>query len=262
MRDIVDLDRYPLDRPDAPTYADLVARCRADLTERGAAVLEGFAPEAALERARAELAPVLGHAFYAPKTHNPYLVADDPAFAPDHPRNAPQATDSATLAYDHIGADTVLERLYRWGRFAPFVADVLGFEALHAYADALSPVNVLVYRPGTQTGWHFDAASFVVTLILQQAEGGGVFEYAPFVRTDSDPGFDAVAPLIAGKAAAPGVLAQPAGALVIFTGHYTLHRVTPVTGDRDRLVGVFSLAPEAGRRTDAHNQKTFYGRVA
>lgn len=262
MDDIVDLDRYPLGMPADMAYAKLVTSCRGSIAERGAAVLENFVREPALAQARAELEPVLGNAFYKTKTHNPYLVADDPAFSPDHPRNALQTTDSATLAYDFIAPEMILERLYRWDRFAPFVADVLGFDALYPYVDALSPVNVLVYPPGTRTSWHFDAASFVVTLILQQGEGGGVFEYAPFVRTDDDPGFDAIAPILTGETEPPGTLAQPAGALVIFKGHHTLHRVTAVTGGRDRLVGVFSLSPEPGRATDAHNQQTFYGRVA
>ena len=31
MRDIADLDRYPLDRPGSPDWQDLVEKCRADL---------------------------------------------------------------------------------------------------------------------------------------------------------------------------------------------------------------------------------------
>ena len=34
MRDILDLDKYPLDRPDSPEWEDLVRQCRAELAER------------------------------------------------------------------------------------------------------------------------------------------------------------------------------------------------------------------------------------
>ena len=33
MRHILDLDRYPLDRPGTPEWHALVARCRADLAQ-------------------------------------------------------------------------------------------------------------------------------------------------------------------------------------------------------------------------------------
>jgi hypothetical protein len=35
MCDILDLDRYPIDRPELPTYSALVQRCQADLTAHG-----------------------------------------------------------------------------------------------------------------------------------------------------------------------------------------------------------------------------------
>ena len=35
MRDILDLDRYPLDKPGSAAWLDLVSQCRADLAHDG-----------------------------------------------------------------------------------------------------------------------------------------------------------------------------------------------------------------------------------
>ena len=35
MRDILDLDRYPLDKPGSAAWLDVVSRCRADLARDG-----------------------------------------------------------------------------------------------------------------------------------------------------------------------------------------------------------------------------------
>ena len=258
----MDLRRYPIDRPGAPGYRALRERCRADLARSGACVLESFVKPACLAEVVAEIEPHLDHAYFKTKTHSPYLIADDPAFGPNHPRNRKQTTDSATLAFDRIPRDSELYRLYTWPAFQDFLAQVLGYQKLYPYADNLTPVNVLVYNDGCGTAWHFDVATFVVTLLLQSPERGGAFEYAPFIRTAEDENYDAVARVLKHRSDQVRELRQPAGALVIFRGSRTLHRVTPAAGQRPRLAAVFSYSPQAGTVSDAHNRKTFYGRVA
>ncbi len=101
-----------------------------------------------------------------------------------------------------------------------------------------------------------------MTLLLQAPEAGGGFEYAPFIRTAEDENYAAVARVLEDRSDRVRELRQPAGALVIFRGSRTLHRVTPAAGPRPRLAAVFSYSPQAGTVSDAHNRKTFYGRVA
>ena len=96
----VDLRRYPIDRPGGAGYRALVAGCRADLARSGACVLESFVRAACLGEVVAEIAPCLGQAYFKTKTHSAYLIADDPAFGPEHARNRKQTTESATLAFD------------------------------------------------------------------------------------------------------------------------------------------------------------------
>lgn len=258
----VDCVRYPVDDPESAGYAELVATCRAAMAADGACVLEGFVDAAGVARIIDEIDPHLANAFYKRKTHNVYLVADDAALPADHPRNRKMETTSATLGYDGIPTGGLLDRIYRWPTVCRFIADVLGYETLHPNCDPLSPLNVLVYRPGTITGWHFDNAKFVVTLMLRPAEEGGDYEYAPFIRSAEAENYEAVAQVLDGDTKQVKILRQAAGALVIFTGCMTLHRVTPVVGDQSRLVGVFTYSPEDGYELDPHTRKTFYGKVA
>ena len=256
----IDLSRYPIDAFGSPEHDRLVRSCRDVIAETGACVLEGFVPPEAIADVAHEVGPFLDRAFYKTKRHNVYLDDDDPAYGVDHPRNAPQTTDSATLAYDFVPKAGVLDTIYRWPPMRQFVADALGFDALFPYVDDVAPVNVLVYRPGTGTGWHFDIAEFVVTLLIRGPHGGGVYEYAPFIRTGEDEGFDSVDAILAGGRNGVRELSQPEGTLVIFKGHHTLHRVTSIEGDASRLVGVLSYAGTPGRKTNAYNRRTFYGR--
>ena len=256
----IDLSRYPIEAFGSPEREGLVTSCRRAIDESGACVLEGFVPPDAIAVIAREVEPQLERAWYKTKRHNVYLDDEDPAYGARHPRNALQTTDSATLAYDFIPKAGVLDTIYHWLPMRRFVADTLGFEALFPLVDEVAPVNVLVYPPGTATGWHFDIAEFVVTLLIRSPRGGGVYEYAPFIRTRDDEGFDAVGAILEGERHGVRELSQPEGALVIFTGRHTLHRVTPIEGDTARLVGVLSYASAPGRTTSAYNRRTFYGR--
>ncbi len=86
--------------------------------------------------------------------------------------------------------------------------------------------------------WHFDSGNMVTTLLLQEPEGGGVFEYAPAIRTDSDENFEAVQAVLQGDRKRISRNQLCAGTLSLFRGHYSLHRVTPVRGKGQRLQAI------------------------
>ena len=198
-------------------------------------------PPCAVAEIAREVEPCLDRAFYKTKRHNVYLVDDDPRLCgrpsskrpPDHRLGHPRLR----LHPEGGGAGQHLPLATDAGSSS---SDILGFDALYPYVDDVAPLNVLVYPPGKGTGWHFDIAEFVVTLLIRSPRGGGVYEYAPFIRSEDDEGFGAVGAILAGERHGVYELSQPEGALVIFKGHHTLHRVTPVEGDLKRLVGVLS----------------------
>jgi hypothetical protein len=256
----LNLSDYPIEDLGSAQAKALVDRCRAQLCERGAYVLEGFLRDKALDTILGELNGVLDKAFYESKSHNAYLAANDGNFPEQHPRNRQQLTTSATLAYDFIARNSLLENIYRWPPLGRFIAKTLDLAELHPYSDELAAVNVLVYPPGTMTGWHFDNAHFVVTLMLRQAQRGGAYEYAPFIRGPEAENFSAIESVLDERSSFVHKLEQRAGDLVVFQGRYTLHRVTEVGGTEARLVAVLSYDAQPGKTLSPHTQMTFYGR--
>ena len=57
MRDLINLDLYPLDNPDSDGFRELVQLCRTALAKDGLFNLPGFVLQSALEQAVRELTP-------------------------------------------------------------------------------------------------------------------------------------------------------------------------------------------------------------
>ena len=131
----------------------------------------------------------------------------DPALPADHPRRRVHPFRMGVLAYDRFPAQSLLRRLYEWDALTDLIAAILGEPELHRCADPLLSCNVTLMAPGGQHGWHFDGNDFVVTILLQAAERGGAFEFAPAIRTDADQNYPAVARVMAGD---PTLVRRPA----------------------------------------------------
>ena len=57
-----------------------------------------------------------------------------------------------------------------------FAGAALQVDPLFRCAEPPGALNLMVCPRGDKLGWHFDNADCVVTLLLQVAPGGGVFE--------------------------------------------------------------------------------------
>jgi hypothetical protein len=86
----------------------------------------------------------------------------------------------------------------------------------------------------------------VVSLLLQSAERGGAFEYAPNIRSEEDENYEGVARMLDGDAALKKTGAIMPGCLALFRGRRSLHRVTEVEGSRPRLIALFSYDRKPG----------------
>lgn len=261
IRDIIDLDRYPLDRPTDPAWTALVERARADLARDGMFNLEGFLRAEALQAAVADLAPRFERdSFTHARSHNIYFRKEVPELAPDHPALKRFETVNRTLCGDQIGG--VVTALYEWQPFAGFLAATMGKPALFTMDDPLARVNAMHYGPAEALNWHFDRSEFTTTLLLQAPEAGGDFEYRTDLRSESDPNYAGVARLLAGRDPELQRLTLAPGTLNVFKGKNTAHRVTPVEGARPRIVTVFSFYERPGVRFTTEEQMGFYGRAA
>lgn len=262
MHDLIDLDRYPLDRPGSPEWQALVAAAQAELAGEGMFNLEDFLRPAAIAADIAALAPrFASEAFTHARRHNIYFRREVPGLAPDHPALALFETKSHTLCADQLRG-TAVARLYDWEPFARFLAATMGKPALYTMADPLARLNAMCYTEGEGLNWHFDRSEFTTTLLLQAPKAGSVFEYRGGLRSDDDPNYDGVARLLAGQDAGVKALALKPGTLNVFRGRNTAHRVTPAKGPRARMVAVFSFYERPGVTFTEEERIGFYGRAA
>ena len=198
MRELIDLDRYPLDQPGSPAWLALVAACRSDLAKEGMFNLPGLVRESAIDEAVQTLKPILAsEAFVHARRHNIYFKKSVDGLPETHPALQEFETSNRTICADQMG-QTVLIQLYEWPPFAQFLAAVMDKPALFVMADPLARVNVMGYSEGQALNWHFDRSEFTTTLLLQAAETGGDFEYDKDLRSDDDPNYDGVADLLEG----------------------------------------------------------------
>ncbi len=261
MKNILDLDRYPLDQPGTPAYADMVAAARAGLAGEGLFNLVGLMRPGALAELLEHIHPRMAtESFHHSRWHNIYFQDDVDGLALDDPALKKVETANHTLCHDQLRG-TALDQLYNWPPFIRFLEAVTDQPELHVMDDALAGINVLEYRPGEALNWHFDRSVFTTTLLLQEATEGGAFEYAQDLRSADDPNHAGIAALLEGKIE-PKVLQQTAGTLNVFLGVNTAHRVSPVAGDTARIVAVLSHYPDAGRHFTPKEQMGFFGRVA
>jgi hypothetical protein len=257
LSEIVDTVRHPLDDE------RFRVGCRDALDREGVLVLESFMTADALAAARDEAAASEHLAFYCEQAHNVYLTPSDPGFASAHPRNRSVVSSKGCITDDQIGRDSVLRVLYDAPAFRAFLCEVLGERGLHPYADPLSSVNVHYASAGQELGWHFDNSSFAITLLLQAPEAGGVFEYVRALRDAArgDAGYEAVRRVL-DRETPPSRLSLGAGALVLFRGRDSMHRVTPVSGGTTRVLVVLAYNAEPGVALSESARMTFYGRLA
>ena len=257
---MVDLARYPIAGPDSAAGAAFRQACRERFLEDGLCLLPGFIRPEALEVLAREAEGSAGGAWFCRNTHNVYLTDHDPGTPAGGVAGRQERTFVGSVPYDRIGEDSSLRRLYLWDPLKDFVGAVLGKERLYRFADPLGACSMNVFVDGGEHGWHFDESEFTVTLMLQPPESGGSFEYVPRIRGREDEEAIVGAVLDGDRA---GVVELPftAGALLVFGGRQTLHRVTRVHGARPRLVPVLCYAERPGLENSEAVRKLFWGRT-
>lgn len=256
LSEIVDFENFDICSP------EFQASCRNKLDQEGALVLPGFMMAGAVETVRKQSEKDQDKAYYCTQEHNVYISPSDPDFSESHPRNRKVVSSKGCITDDIVPADSPLRALYDSKEFRAFLCAVLGEDALYPYADPLSSINVHYASEGQELGWHFDNSSFATTLMIQEPERGGAFEYVEKVR-DADAGemnFQGVEDVLDGRTPVEKLSMKP-GALVLFRGRNAIHRVAPVEGDRTRMLVVLAYNSEPGIELSETSRMAFYGRL-
>ena len=211
----------------------------------------------------AEAAALMPQAYFKSARRNAYFTPDDPGLPADHPRRMFFHTQIGQVAWDQIGEGAQIARLYRWAGLTEFLRRALDLAALHPMGDAFQAVNYTYFRDGDHQAWHFDDGEFVITLLLQEADAGGIFEYVPAIRSPGNENAAEVARVLAGDSDRVVALPRSAGTLTLFRGMHSVHRVSRVSGPNPRITAILSYDVVPGRVADDDVNVFTYGpRVA
>ena len=137
---------------------------------------------------------------YSTECINPYFHTQaNPDYPDQHPVNTFLERSSGFIPGDSWEATTSHRTLFEHPALCHFLADCLGLEALYHYTDPLAGLTANILDPDQQFTWHFDTNEFAVTVLVDAADEGGLFEYVPAIRSATTEGFEAIQSVLEGS---------------------------------------------------------------
>jgi hypothetical protein len=176
-----------------------------------------------------------------------------------------QATRASiwAIAFDQMRPESLSRQLYESDDLLNFVSAITDDPELYRCVDPLVSCHFSVFRDGDELGWHYDPkTNLVLTLQLQDADDGGHFEFANGVRSKEFDNAEIELAIIEGRY--DNILSPDLrpGTLTIINGYSSFHRVTPVLGNRERIVTLLNYSKTPGYCFSDNIQQRFFGRVA
>lgn len=261
LADVVDVERYPIDRSDDIRLTAIIKDARDQLDTTGCMHLPGFIRWSVLDRLQTETDAISGKAHMLTREMTPY--GDDGASSSElpesHPRRRVGFWSNGFVGKDLIPADTMIRSMYDSQEFMNFIASCLGLAELHQFFDPIRGLVVNVMGASGTQAWHYDANEFVVSLMTRRPQSGGAFEFCPNLRTPGDEHYDDVGAVMDGDRSLVRSLELEVGDLQLFRGRYSLHRVAPVTGERH--TALFGFSETSGYISNVETTMLGYGRV-
>ena len=248
LAELLDLDRYPLLTPLDSAYREAVAKARAGLQADGCAVIDAIVRPEAVRKFSEEVVARKHTTHYSTQNINPYFhTTPNPDYPSHHPVNTFIERSSGFIPGDAWDDECAAEVMFRSDALTRFLADCLELPSLYCYADPLAGLTANILEPGQQFSWHFDTNDVAVTVLIDPADEGGLFEYAPATRTADDENFDAIQAILEGGRNGVRMLDLRPGDLQIFRGRHSLHRVTRVRAtSKPRHSAIFAYTAEPG----------------
>ena len=229
VTDVVNLEAYPIQDIESPVAQALVAKCRQDLDKSALCRLEDFVLPEALTAMKSEIDGRLNTAYRAEHERTPYSWRYNLDFPDGHPRRALHLNRYRYLLSHQFKKTTLISQLYEWAPLTEFVRQALGLETLFRTADPYLSIVINIMPTGDELAWHFDTNDGVGSLMLQAADEGGQFDYAPYIRDEVDENYAGIQKLFEGSSSFADQPAMEAGTFVLFRGRRSCHRVTPIS---------------------------------
>lgn len=262
VRSLIDLERYPIFDLASPTGRRVVDDARTQISEMGAAELPGFVNVAGVAALVADAESLAERAHPSGGIGTAYLELPEDHWPKDHPRQTWMPYGVRAVGYDVIPRTSPLRQLYELEALTRFIEAVLDRGTLFHYADPCGALNLAVMGEGDELQWHFDQTDFVVSLAIQAAEAGGDFDVVPRIRDAEQENYDEVARVLAGDRSRVLTLPMTPGTLLIFEGRHSIHRVSPIGGDRWRHVGLLAYDTRPGTVSSDLLREIRYGRAS
>ncbi len=263
LHELVDLDRYPIHQPESPQYRATVEEVRTGLRSVGCAVIKDLVSPEALETLGAEIWERKPTTHFSTQVINPYFhFHHNPDWPDQHPMNTFLERSSGFIPGDSWEDTTAMRYMFEHPNLTQFLADCLEIPELHPYADPLAGLTANILDPGQQFTWHFDTNEFAVTVLVEEADEGGLFEYVPAIRSDGDEGFDAIQHVLEGGRTGVHTLDLRPGDMQIFRGRYSLHSVSRVAADsKPRHAAIFAYTEQPNVIGRLERTEQLFGRV-
>ena len=247
MNKLIDLDRYPIDRLNSKAGQLLVARCRSDLDDCAAATLPSFIRQAEIANLVEEAESLVQVAHRYDGDSVTFYEEDDIGCSDTDSlesvvRSARHPNRYCQILNYQIPNHSDLRAIYLWPPLTEFIRQVLNVEQLFLSQCPHLALTMKVAYEGDTDGWHYDPNDGVITLVLQTADNGGEFEYAPNIRNKIDQNYAGVDRLFKSPDFEATRLALEPGTFTFFNGRHSMHRVRPVGSTRQpRIVSIFSF---------------------
>ena len=262
VEQVVDTARYPLSEPASQAWKDAVSRTHHELQILGCSVLPNFIRSTLSDALQLECSEIASLARYDVEVVNAYNIATDASLPDGHPGRTIMERGNAFVARDRIPAHFIIHQLYTSQLFQCFVADCFELSRVHELADPLSGLCLNIVSPGMAHPWHFDTNEFTVSMLTQESQAGGIFEYCPNIRSAHAENFADVRAVLAGcgEHLIRRLSLRP-GDLQLFKGRYSLHRVSSVQGETARHSAIFAYSERSGVIGSVERTRQLFGRV-
>jgi len=256
IKEIINFSKHPIND------SDYISVCKKKLHDNSLLVLNNFLLDQSLNNLLKEATELENLAFYCSQKHTVLLSKFNQNLKNTDPLNQMMISDKGCVPHDLIKENSDLNNLYKSKIFRNFLIKILNLKKIYPYCDTLSSINYNYYKNGQQLGWHFDNASFAITLMIQSSLEGGKFEYVTKGRNFSENYIDKkLIGEIINNQYKPNILDAEPGTLVLFYGRNYLHRVTPVQKDKSRILVTLNYNEEDFIELSENARLTFFGRI-
>ncbi len=256
LAEIINFEKHPIHNQ------EYINNCNSQIRKKSILIMKNFLIKDCLDELINESTKLEGKAFYCSQKHTILLNKHNKLLDQKDPLNIEVTSDKGCVPHDLINENSKLNIMYKSVLFRKFLKGVLGLSNLYSYSDSLSSINYNYYQKSQQLGWHFDNASFAITLMIQSSDIGGEFEYVSKGRDFSKNFIDKdYIKKIIDRKIPPEKIDVDAGTLVLFYGRNYLHRVTPVGSKKPRILVTLNYNEEEGTMLSENARMTFFGRI-